>query len=174
MLLTIQQEYILEVLNRVGCIRTEQLTRLVRWKFEIGTADAADRITQASLQQLRHCYATLRLEQEVVFYASRGIDHDRLEAIQIMLELGGQHLFDFVAATPPILLRFVVEQAKLTAFAVAQNSRSFLPPHFFPEEKVIILLRKEERPTPFPIENTQIFAIKQDDGTYRFLTRKTK
>lgn len=172
MLLTRQQEFMLEVLKRLGCIRTEQLAVLVRQKFSISSQAAAERMVHAALLQLKYCNSALRMEQDLVCLAGWGIEPDRLEAIRVMLELVGDALCDFAAETPPILLRFVVEQPKPAAFAVVTNNRSGLPPHFFPAEKVIILLHKGERPSVFPIDNTQIFAIKQEDGFYRFLARK--
>ena len=99
---------------------------------------------------------------------------DLLEAITIMLELGGCAVFDFNAETSPILLRFVVDRPKLAAFAVVKNEHKPIPPKFYPAEKVIILLRREERPQLFPVQNPQIFAMKQYDGSYRFLSPKTK
>ena len=174
MLLTKQQEFMLEVLHRLGCIRTEQLSILLRQKFAIPTQEAAERITYAALQQLKHCHSALRTEQDIAYFTGWGIEPDRLEAISVMLELVGDALFDFAAETPPVLLRFVVEQPKPTAFAVVKNSHNILPPHVFPAEKVIILLHEGERPSAFPISNTQIFAVKKDCGTYRFLTRKNK
>ena len=174
MLLTRQQEFMLEVLKRLGCIRTEQMAVLLRQKFAISSQAAAERIVHAALLQLKHCNSALRMEQDIACFAGWGIDPDRPDAISVMLELVGDALFDFAAETPPILLRFVVEQPKPTAFAVVKNSTGVLSPHFFPAEKVIILLQEGERPSAFPISNTQIFAVKQDSGTYRFLTRKTK
>ena len=174
MLLTKQQEFMLDVLYRLRCIRVEQLSVLLRQKFSLPTQMAAERITYAALQQLKHCHSALRIEEEVAYFSGWGMEPDRLEAISVMLELVGDALFDFAAETPPVLLRFVVEQPKPTAFAVVKNSHSILPPHFFPAEKVIILLHEGERPSAFPISNTQIFAVKQDRGTYRFLTRKNK
>ena len=174
MLLTKQQEFMLVVLQRLGCIRIEQLTILVQQKFSITSKSAAERIVHAALQQLRHCCSNLRMEQDIVCFSSWGIKQDHFEAINVMLELVGDALFDFAAETPPILLRFVVEHPRPTAFAVVKNSRSGLPPPLFPAEKVIILLHEGEQPTPFPISNTQIFAVKQENGLYRFLTRKTK
>lgn len=174
MLLTRQQEFMLEVLKRLGCIRTEQMAVLLRQKFAIFSQAAAERIVHAALLQLKHCNSALRMEQDIACFAGWGIDPDRLDAISVMLELVGDALFDFAAETPPILLRFVVEQPKPAAFAVVRNRHDHLPPHFFPAEKVIILLHEGERPSFFPVDNTQIFAVKREDGSYRFLTRKTK
>ena len=174
MLLTKQQEFMLEVLRRLGCVRIEQLARLLRQKFAIPTQETAERITCAALSQLQHCQSSLRTEQDIAYFTGWEIEPDRLEAISVMMELVGDALFDFSAETPPVLLRFAVEQPKPTAFAVVKNSPGTLSPRFFPSEKIIILLREGERPSAFPIQNAQIFAVKQDSGTYRFLTRKTK
>lgn len=172
MLLTRQQEFMLDVLHRLGCIRTEQLAALVRQKFAISSQATAERMVHAALLQLKHCNSALRMEQDIVCFAGWEIEPDRPDAISVMLELVGDTLFDFAAETPPILLRFVVEQPKPAAFAVVRNRHDRLPPHFFPAEKVIILLHEGERPSSFPVDNTQIFAVKQEDGSYRFLTRK--
>lgn len=174
MLLTKQQEYILDALHRLGCIRMDQLTMMVYNKFSTPTLEGAGRITRASIRQLQSCHSTLRMEDNVVYFTNRGLDPSLLEAITIMLELGGCAVFDFNAETSPILLRFVVDRPKLAAFAVVKNEHKPIPPRFYPAEKVIILLRREERPHLFPIQNPQIFAMKQYDGSYRFLSPKIK
>ena len=153
MLLTKQQEYILNVLHRLGCIRMDQLTMVVYNKFSTPTLEGAERIVQASLRQLRSCHSTLRVEDNIACFTNRGLNMDLLEAITIMLELGGCAVFDFNAETSPILLRFVVDRPKLAAFAVVKNEHKPIPPKFYPAEKVIILLRREERPQLFPVQN---------------------
>ena len=136
--------------------------------------EGARRITQASIRQLQSCHSNLRMEDNVVYFTNRGLDPSLLEAITIMLELGGCAVFDFNTEKSPILLRFVVDRPKLAAFAVVKNEHKPIPPRFYPAEKVIILLHRDERPQPFPIQNPQIFAMKQYDGNYRFLSPKSK
>lgn len=174
MLLTKQQEYILDALHRLGCIRVGQLAMLVHNKFSTPTLEGAERIVHASLRQLRSCHSTLRVEDDIACLINRGLNMELLEAITIMLELGGCAVFDFSAEPSPILLRFVVDRPKLAAFAVVKNDHKPIPPHFYPAEKVIILLQPEDRPQPFPISNPQIFATKLPDGSYRFMAPKSK
>ena len=168
MLLTRQQEYMLEVLNRLGCIRTEQLAQLVRRQFSIPSQESAQRIVHAALRQLAHGNTELRLDEDIAFLGRSGIDHDHLEAVGVMLELADDALPDF-AAEPPILLRFVIRQKQ---FAVVSQHPPLMLPRFLPSEKVIVLQQTHERPTPWAIPNTQIFAVRQEDGSHRFLTRK--
>ena len=169
MLLTRQQEYMLEVLNRLGCIRTEQLAQLVRRQFSIPSQESAQRIVHAALRQLAHGNTELRLDEDIAFLGRSGIDHDRLEAIDVMLELADASLPDFAAEKPPVLLRFIIRQKR---FAVVSQHQPLMLPRFYPSEKVIVLQQSHERPTPWAIPNTQIFAVRQEDGSHRFLTRK--
>ena len=142
----------LVVLQRLGCIRIEPLTILIQQKFSITSRSAAERVVHAALQQLWHCCSNLRTEQDIVYFSSCGIKQDHLDAINVMLELVGDSLFDFATETPPILLRFVVEHPKPTAFVVVNNSRSGLPPTFFPAEKSSSCSTKANNPRPFPSE----------------------
>ena len=174
MLLTKQQEYILDVLHRLGCIRIDQLTMMVYNKFSTPTLEGAGRITRASVRQLQSCHSTLRMEDNIVYFTNRELDPNLLEAITIMLELGGCAVFDFNTEKPPILLRFVVDRPKLAAFAVVKNEHKPIPPRFYPAEKVIVLLHRDERPKPFPISNPQVFAMKLHDGSFRFMAPKSK
>jgi len=114
------------------------------------------------------------MEDDVVYFTNRGLDPDLLDAITIMLELGGCTVFDFNAEISPILLRFVVDRPKLAAFAVVKNEYKPIPPRFYPAEKVIVLLHRDERPKPFPISNPQVFAMKLHDDSFRFMAPKSK
>ena len=147
---------------------------MVHNKFSTPTLEGAKRIVHASPRQLKSCHSTMRIEDDVVYFTNRGLAPNLLESITIMLELGGCAVFDFNAETSPILLRFVVDRPKLAAFAVVKNEHKPIPPHFYPAEKVIILLQPEDRPQPFPISNPQIFAMKLHDGSYLFMAPKSK
>lgn len=171
MLLTRQQEFLLEVLKRLGCARPAQLAILLHRKFSLGSLNAAERMARAALRQLQYGNAGVRLEQGLAIFENRTPDGHLPDAIDVMLELSENVPISFSAEQPPILLRFSVQQNRVYTFAVAESSHA-LPSAIQPLENVVILLSQEERPVNLPIGNQQIFAIRQEDGAYRFFAQK--
>ena len=172
MLLTKQQEFLLEILGRLGCARLQQLAVLVQRQFSLGSLDAAERMVRAALRQLHYGNTGVRLEQDLAALGSRTPDSKFLDAIDVMLALSENVPLCFSAEQPPVLLRFATEQKHIHAFAVVENRPSLLLPSFLPSEKVVLLLSQKDRPIRIPMENQQIFAIRQEDRSYRFFAPK--
>lgn len=172
MLLTKQQEFLLEILGRLGCARLQQLAVLVQRQFSLGSLDAAERMVRAALRQLQYGNTGVRLEQDLAALGTKSPDSKFLDAIDVMLTLYENVPISFTAEHSPILLRFSVQQNRVHTFAVVKSSQSLLLVNFHPLEKVVILLSQDERPMNLPIENQQIFAIRQEDRSFRFFIPK--
>lgn len=172
MLLTKQQEFLMEILGRLGCARLQQLAVLVQRQFSLGSLDAAERMVRAALRQLHYGNTGVRLEQDLAALGSRTPDSKFLDAIDVMLTLYENVPISFTAEHSPILLRFSVQQNRVHTFAVVESSQSLLLVNFQLLEKVVILLSQDDRPMNLPIGNQQIFAIRQEDRSYRFFAPK--
>ena len=172
MLLTRQQEFLLEVLGRLGCARLRQLAVLVQRQFSLGSPETAERVVRAALRQLQYGNTGVCLEPDRAILGNKAPDNRFLDAIDVMLALSENVPLCFSAEQPPVLLRFAAEQKHVHAFAVVENRPSLLLPSFSPSEKVVLLLSRKDRPIQLPMENPQIFAIRQEDGSYRFFAPK--
>ena len=172
MLLTKQQEFLLEILGRLGSARLQQLAVLVQRQFSLGSLDAAERIVRAALRQLQYGNAGVRLERDFAALENRVPDNRLLDAIDVMLELSENVPISFTAEQQPLLLRFSVQQNRVHTFAVVESSQSLLLVNFQLLEKVVILLSQDDRPMNLPIGNQQIFAIRQEDRSFRFFIPK--
>ena len=175
MLLTIQQRFLLGALNRLGCVRQEQLTALVRARFCQTNPQAAGKLTEAMLRQLRYGNQELRLEGDLVRLPPIRADPAKLEAIDVMLELSNAAPLNFAAKqTPPVLLRFATQGKKIRLFAVLSmdvlTAFSYQGFNFEPTERLIFLLKGSppEIPSLPAIPNKCFYAAAQEDGVHRF------
>lgn len=113
MVLSVQQRFILDALRKLGgCIRRDQLLVLTREKFRRDDFVISDARMDAMLRQLRYCLGEFRLEEDLVRLSQRPPDAQRLEAIDVMLELTCGKPLDFSARlSRPVLLQFTWEQS---------------------------------------------------------------
>ena len=179
MLLTKQQRYILEVLDKLGSLRREQLTALICAKFCPQRPDAAEKMTDALLRQLRYGNAPVRMENGMVSRPDIRAGPYLGEAVDVMLELSSGALLDFDAKLrPPVLLRFATDGKRIALFAVLSAEAVLSPlatiPAFDPTERVILLQTGGEAPTDIPIPNKCFLAVRREDGTHRFFELNTK
>ena len=112
MMLSVQQRFILEALRKLGCIRREQLLVLTREKFRRDDLVISEERLDAMLRQLRYGMGDFRLEGDLVKLSQKPPDVQRLEAIDVMLELTCGTPLDFNARLHrPVLLQFMWEQS---------------------------------------------------------------
>ena len=173
LLLTKQQRYVLEVLDKLGSLRMEQLTALIRAKFCGEKPEVAPRLTEAMLRQLRFGNADLRVDGEIISRPNARSDPLVHEAVSIMLELSGGAPLDFSARqTPPVLLRFSTAGSRIALFAVlpadAFQSPPGRQPALSPTERVILLGQGGDAPAALPIANKCFLAVLQENGAHRF------
>lgn len=173
MLLTKQQRYVLDVLERLGCARKDQLAALVGTRFCSRNPQAAQRLTEAMLRQLCYGNCALRVEGSLVRLPRIRADPRRLEAIDVMLELSNAAPLDFDGRqAPPALLRFAVQGKKISLFAVLSAEAPVDRPcrrlTLQPTERVVFLLGGQTPDSLPDIPNKCFYAAAQADGSHRF------
>lgn len=116
MMLSVQQRFILDALRKLGCIRRAQLLVLTREKFRRDDLVISEERLNAMLRQLRYGMGDFRLEGDLVKLSQKPPDAQRLEAIDVMLELTRGTPLDFNARLRrPVLLQFMWEQSSVAA-----------------------------------------------------------
>ena len=170
MLYTIKQKFILDVLKKLGCVRRRQLRALMRGHFQEGSFEITQASMAAMLRQLRVGAADLRMDDELVWLSNQQPDFQRLEAIDVMIELTGGSPQSFEGKlAPPRLLRFSYGQDSLRLFTVVSLEASL--PELLersPKERVVWISDSGEIPQGLILPPKHFFAARQPDGTHRF------
>ena len=142
MLLTKQQKYLLAVLEKLGCAEQRQLAAL------------------------------LQISDSIVSHYGEKALPQRIEAVDVMLELSAAQPESFYAVDRHILLRFSLGEPSFKQFVIVSGSDPPPERELRQEEKIIVLLPDSIRPETFPYTRPVIFAIQQRNGTHRFFARK--
>ena len=171
MLLTKQQKYLLAVLEKLGCAEQRQLAALLQKTFAFSSLDDAVRVTNACARQMQ-MGGLLQISDGLVSPCGKQAFSQRIEAIDVMLELSAAQPDDFYAVDRHTLLRFSLGKPSFKQFVIVSGSDP--PPEYEirQEEKIIVLLPNGAKPEIFPYTRPVIFAIRQENGTHRFFARK--
>ena len=171
MLLTKQQKYLLAVLEKLGCAEQRQLAALLQKMFAFSSLDDAVRVTNACARQMQ-MGGLLQTSDGLVSPCGKQAFSQRIEAIDVMLELSAAQPDDFYAVDRHTLLRFSLGKPSFKQFVIVSGSDP--PPEYEirQEEKIIVLLPNGAKPEIFPYTRPVIFAIRQENGTHRFFARK--
>ena len=178
MLLSKQQQYVLDVLMRLGCVRKNQLEALLKARFFPPEKAVPPGLLDAMLRQFRCGDVEVRRQGDVIFLPEKMPDARLLEAIDVMLELSGAVPSDFWAeAKGVVLLRFSVAGRRISLFAVLHasdliNPDARSPPAVSRAERVVVLLPGDSPPPALSIPNTVFYALRQKDGSHRFFARE--
>ena len=170
MLLTKQQKYLLAVLERLGCAELHQLAALLQKMFAFSSLDDAVRVTGACVRQMQ-MGGLLQISDGLITQTGGQLNTQRIEAIDVMLELSAAQPEDFFAVDKHTLLRFSLGESSFKQFVIVSGSD---PPEreIWQDEKIIVLLPNGIRPETFPYTRPVILAIRQENGTHRFFARK--
>ena len=171
MLLSVQQKYILEALRKLGCVRKDQLHALVRGKFQRTDFEISTARMEAMLRQLRAGVGDFRLDGDFARLARGQPDANRLEAIDVMLELSEGVPQDFTTKLEtPRLLRFALGGDKLRLFSVALLSCTADPQHISRErsERIVWISNSGTPPQGLILPPKHFFAARQQDSSHRF------
>ena len=171
MLLTKQQKYLLAVLEKLGCAEQRQLAALLQKTFAFSSLDDAVRVTNACVRQMQ-MGGLLQIADNIVTRTGAQPSTQRLEAIDVMLELSAAQPESFYAVDRHILLRFSLGGPSFKQFVIVSGSDPPPERELRQEEKIIVLLPDSIRPETFPYTRPVIFAIQQRNGTHRFFARK--
>ena len=171
MLLTKQQKYLLAVLDKLGCAEQRQLAVLLQKMFAFSSIDDAVRVTGACVRQMQ-MGGLLQISDGLITQTGGQLNTQRIEAIDVMLELSAAQPEDFHAVDKHILLRFSLGEPSFKQFVIVSGSDPPPEHEIRQDEKIIALLPDGIRPETFPYTKPVIFAIRQGNGTHRFFARK--
>ncbi len=171
MLLTKQQKYLLAVLAQLGCAEQRQLAALLQKTFAFSSLDDAVRVTNACVRQMQ-MGGLLQISDGLVTQTGERPTTQRIEAIDVMLELSAVQPQDFYAVDRHTLLRFSLGEPGFKQFVIVSGSDPPPECEIRQDEKIIVLLPDGARPETFPYTRPVIFAIRQGNGTHRFFARK--
>ena len=169
--LSIQQQYILDVLRKLGVVRKDQLHTLVRGKFQRPNFEVNAARMEAMLRQLRAGLGEFCTDGDFVYLARGQPDALRLEAIDVMLELSEGAPQDFNARLDsPRLLRFAIGGDKLRLFSVACLSDAADPTMIHQEklERIVWISGSGTPPEQLALPSKHFFAARQQDGSHCF------
>ena len=171
MLLTKQQKYLLAVLEQLGCAEQRQIAALLQKTFAFSSIDDAVRVTNACVRQMQ-MGGLLQISDNIVSQCEEWAIPQRIEAIDVMLELSATQPESFYAVDRHILLRFSFGEPSFKQFVIVSGSDPPPEREIRQDEKIIVLLPDSIRPETFPYTRPVIFAIRQENGTHRFFARK--
>ena len=171
MLLTKQQKYLLAALEKLGCAEQRQLAALLQKTFAFSSLDDALRVTGACVRQMK-TGGLLQIADDLVTQIGAQPSTQRIEAIDVMLELSAAQSDDFYAVGKHILLRFSLGEPSFKQFVIVSGSDPPPEREIQQDEKIIVLPPADARPETFPYTRPVIFAIRQENGTHRFFARK--
>ena len=159
------------MLEQLGCAEQRQLAALLRKTFAFSSLDDAVRVTGACMRQMQ-MGGLLRITDSLVSLCGEQAVPQRIEAIDVMLELSAAQPEDFYAVDKHTLLRFSLGEPSFKQFVIVSGSDPPQEHEIRQDEKIIVLLPDGIRPETFPYTRPVIFAIRQENGTHRFFARK--
>ena len=171
MLLTKQQKFLLTVLAQLGCAEQRQLAALLQKTFAFSSLDDAVRVTIACVRQMQ-MGGLLQIADALVTQIGAQPSTQRIEAIDVMLELSAAQPENFYVVDEHILLRFSLGESSFKQFAIVSGSDPPPEREIRQSEKIIVLLPDGAKPETLPYTRPVIFAIRQENGTHRFFARK--
>ena len=171
MLLTKQQKYLLAVLEKLGCAEHRQLAALLQKTFAFSFLDDAVRVTNACVRQMQ-MGGLLQIADGIVTRTGENPITQRIEAIDVMLELSATQPESFYAIDKHILLRFSLGEPSFKQFVIVSGSDPPPEHEIQQDKKIIALLPDSIKPEAFSYTRPVIFAIRQESGTHRFFARK--
>ena len=168
MVLSKQQKYFKAVIESLGYAREDQLIELFRPAFCPLRPDKAEEIATSALHGLLHCDNTVRQTGKIYHTRKAKVSERILEAIDVMLELSVARPLSFQAESPPILLRFSIQEKKVRVFIVAEHGAQLPREAIGEHDRIVLLFDAQGQAQPLSVSNKQFFAARQGDGSHRF------
>lgn len=167
MLLTMKQRYVVDVLNRLGCLRRDQLYILTRDHFKTEDYTLSEYQMDEILRQLPFLVNEIRVENGVVRLSDHKPEPLRLEAIDVMLELSNGYPIRFSAVhDEDILLRFALGSDPPRQYTVATYSDAAAEVET--GKNIVWISLKRLMPENLSLAKQQFYAQRQEDGSHRF------
>ena len=171
MLLTKQQKFLLAALEKLGCAELQQLAALLQKTFAFSSLNDAMRVTNACVRQMQ-MGGLLQISDGLITQTGGQLNTQRIEAIDVMLELSAAQPESFYAVDKHILLRFSLGEPSFKQFVIVSGSDPPPEHEIQQDKKIIALLPDSIKPEAFSYTRPVIFAIRQENGTHRFCARK--
>ena len=171
MLLTKQQKFLFAALEKLGCAELRQLAALLQKAFAFSSLGDAMRVTNACVRQMQ-MGGLLQIAGALVTQIGAQPSTQRIEAIDVMLELSAAQPEDFFAVDKHTLLRSSLGEPSFKQFVIVSGSDPPPEREIRQDEKIIVLLPDGAKPEAFSYTRPVIFAIRQGNGTHRFFARK--
>ena len=114
----------------------------------------------------------LQISDGLITQTGGQLNTQRIEAIDVMLELSATQPESFYAVDRHALLRFALGEPSFKQFVIVSGSDPPPEREIQQDKKIIVLLPDDIRPETFPYTRPVIFAIRQENGTHRFFARK--
>lgn len=159
------------MLAKLGCAEQRQLAALLQKIFAFSSLDDAVRVTGACVRQMQ-MGGLLQIADNIVAQVGEHPAAQRIEAIDVMLELSAAQPEDFFAVDKHTLLRFSLGEPSFKQFVIVSGSDPPPEREIRRDEKIIVLLPDGTKPETFSYTRPVIFAIRQENGTHRFFARK--
>ena len=167
MLLTMKQRYVVDVLNRLGCLRRDQLYILTRDHFKTEDYTLSEYQMDEILRQLPFLVNEIRVENGVVRLSDHKPEPLRLEAIDVMLELSNGYPIRFSAVhDEDALLRFALGSDPPRQYTVAAYSDAAAAVE--DGRNIVWISLKRLMPENLSLAKQQFYAQRQEDGSHRF------
>ena len=167
MLLTMKQRYVVGVLNKLGCLRRDQLYILTRDRFKTEDYTLSEYQMDEILRQLPFLVNEIRVENGVVRLSDRKPEPLRLEAIDVMLELSNGYPIRFsTVSDEDILLRFALGSDPPRQYTVAAYSDAAAEVET--GKNIVWISLKRLMPENLTLAKQQFYAQRQEDGSHRF------
>ena len=167
MLLTMKQRYVVDVLNRLGCLRRDQLYILTRDHFKTEDYTLSEYQMDEILRQLPFLVNEIRVENGVVRLSDHKPEPLRLEAIDVMLELSNGYPIRFSAVhDEDTLLRFALGSDPPRQYTVATYSDAAAEVET--GKNIVWISLKRLMPENLSLAKQQFYAQRQEDGSHRF------
>ena len=129
------------------------------------------RVTNACTRQMQ-MGRLLQISDSIVSHYGEKALPQRIEAVDVMLELSAAQPEDFYAADKRTLLRFSLGEPSFKQFVIVSGSDPPPEHEIQQDKKIIALLPDSIKPEAFSYTRPVIFAIRQENGTHRFFARK--
>ena len=167
MLLTMKQRYVVNVLNKLGCLRRDQLYILTRDHFKTEDYTLSESQMDSILRQLPFLVNEIRVENGVVRLSPFEPEPLRLEAIDVMLELSNGYPIQFASVYDSnVLLRFSLGYDPPRQYAVAAYSVTAAA--LETAKNIVWISNKQLKPESLTLARQQFYAQCQEDGSHRF------
>ena len=167
MLLTMKQRYVVDVLNKLGCLRRDQLYILTRDHFKTEDFTLSEYQMDEILRQFPFLVNEIRVENGVVRLSDHKPEPLRLEAIDVMLELSNGYPIRFSAVRDEtILLRFALGSDPPRQYTVAAYSDAAAAME--DGKNIVWISIKRLGLENLSLAKQQFYAQRQEDGSHRF------